>query len=148
MPLQSMAVRGGSAAGMRQSLADVSGFIPLGNIRGNSENKRPAPETMERYSDTQLFALAKFLYALTPPPNPNRVSELTMQGEAVFAREGCGRCHTPPLYVLALLPCTDGSQTARPRRDRSAPECGRRAAESGAERRHAAEVSQSVAVVQ
>ena len=84
-------------------LADVSGFIPLGNIRVNSENKRPAPETMERYSDTQLFALAKFLYALTPPPNPNRVSELTMQGEAVFARAGCGRCHTPPLYTSNKL---------------------------------------------
>jgi hypothetical protein len=84
-------------------LADVAGFIPLGNISANSDNKRPAPETLERYSDPQLFALARFLYGLMPPPNPNPFSELARRGEAVFAREHCGHCHTPPLYTSNKL---------------------------------------------
>jgi len=50
-----------------------------------------------------LFALAKYVYSLAPPPNPNAASALSHQGEAVFAREGCGRCHTPPLYTSNKL---------------------------------------------
>jgi hypothetical protein len=89
-------------AGM-DMLADLSGFIPMGNLGVPSDNRRPPPEKLERYSDAQLFALAKFLYALRPPDNPNKASALTKQGEAVFEREGCGRCHTPPLYTSNKL---------------------------------------------
>ena len=31
----------------------------------------PEPETQERYSDEQAYALALYVYSLTVPPNPN-----------------------------------------------------------------------------
>jgi hypothetical protein len=80
-------------------LSEYSGFIPLGNIAPPADNRLPPPEALERYSDAQLFALAKFMESLAPPPNPNHANALTRQGEKVFVREGCGRCHTPPLYT-------------------------------------------------
>jgi hypothetical protein len=52
----------------------------------------------ERMSDAQLYALARYLYSLQPPRNPNRPSTLSSRGGEIFSREGCGRCHTPPLY--------------------------------------------------
>ena len=78
-----------------QDLASYGGFVPLG--RGFREV--PAPETRTRYSDEQLYALARYLYSLKPPPNPNRFDEAAARGQEVFTREGCARCHTPPLYT-------------------------------------------------
>lgn len=57
----------------------------------------------DRYSDPQLFALAQFIYSLTPPPNPNPRDARAIRGEAVFAASGCARCHTPPLYTANKL---------------------------------------------
>jgi hypothetical protein len=76
--------------------ADFGGFVPLADFLGLT---RADPEHGERYSDEQLFALALYLYSLRPPPNPNRHNEETKLGERVFAREGCGGCHTAPLYT-------------------------------------------------
>jgi hypothetical protein len=53
----------------------------------------------ERMSDAQLYALARYLYSLTPPRNPNSPSKMSKRGAEIFAREGCGGCHTPPLYT-------------------------------------------------
>ncbi len=58
---------------------------------------------LERYSDEQLYALAKFLYSLKPPPNPNRVDAIADRGRRIFSREGCAACHTPPLYTSNKL---------------------------------------------
>jgi hypothetical protein len=52
-----------------------------------------------RYSDEELYALAQFIYSLQPPANPNSMNALASRGKEVFAREGCGACHTPPLYT-------------------------------------------------
>lgn len=52
-----------------------------------------------RYSDEQLFALALYIYSLKPPPNPNTFDALAARGQRVFASQGCGTCHTPPLYT-------------------------------------------------
>jgi hypothetical protein len=52
-----------------------------------------------RYSDTQLYALALYLYSLLPPPNPNPDGPAASRGRRIFESEGCGRCHTPPLYT-------------------------------------------------
>jgi hypothetical protein len=49
-----------------------------------------------RYSDEDLYALAQYLYSLKPPPNPNPPDA---EGRKIFEREGCARCHTPPLYT-------------------------------------------------
>ena len=52
-----------------------------------------------RLSDEALYALAMYIYSLEPPPNPNRRDGKAAAGERIFTREGCARCHTPPLYT-------------------------------------------------
>ena len=60
-----------------------------------------------RYSDEQLYALAMYLYSLKPPPNPNRFDDSARRGQAIFQRQGCASCHTPPLYTNnKLTPAT------------------------------------------
>ena len=75
-------------------------FVPLGAfpLMLGKVPEDPAKYSSGRYPDEQLYALALFLYSLRPPPNPNRPDSLTAAGEKVFQREGCGSCHTPPLY--------------------------------------------------
>ncbi len=91
-------------------LASFDGFIP----GANDGKTLPAPGkcrevgTADRYSDAQLFALAKFLYALQPPPNPNRPTAISKQGERIFAEQGCVTCHTPPLFTNNMLTPVDG----------------------------------------
>lgn len=52
-----------------------------------------------RYSDDVLFALAMYIYSLQPPPSPYLNDPLAADGKRIFEREGCGACHTPPLYT-------------------------------------------------
>ncbi|MEO8126922.1 MAG: di-heme oxidoredictase family protein [Bryobacteraceae bacterium] len=61
-----------------------------------------------RYSDAQLYALAQYLYSLTPPRNPNVASAASRRGELVFQKEGCAGCHTAPLYTNNKLTPVDG----------------------------------------
>ena len=70
----------------------------------------PAVNRALRYrnSDEAMLALGKYIYSLQPPPNPNQPNDLTARGEQVFARAGCGRCHTPPLYTNNRLVPVDG----------------------------------------
>lgn len=77
-----------------------------GHFRPNGE--LPEPATQSRYSDEQLYALALYVYSLKPPPNPNRFDAMAARGEKVFEREGCGSCHTPPLYTNNKLTPADG----------------------------------------
>jgi hypothetical protein len=87
--------------------SNFGGFIPAG--KDSRELWEPThDEVGGRYSDEQLYALALYLYSLEPPRNPNRPSALTAQGERVFSRERCGRCHTPPLYTNNRLIAVDG----------------------------------------
>ena len=62
----------------------------------------PEPETQERYSDEQAYALALYVYSLTVPPNPNlpRTAEektLVAHGREVFmdSNNRCATCHDP-----------------------------------------------------
>ncbi|MCC7156762.1 MAG: hypothetical protein IT161_19450 [Bryobacterales bacterium] len=57
------------------------------------------PDGVKRTPDALLYALAKYMYSLKPPENPNGVSELSRRGERVFQKAGCASCHTPPLYT-------------------------------------------------
>jgi hypothetical protein len=66
------------------------------------------PNGIRRTPDPLLFALAKFLYSLQPPPNPNRPDAATARGSRIFHKEGCARCHTPPLYTNNRLTLADG----------------------------------------
>jgi hypothetical protein len=61
-----------------------------------------------RWSDEALYALARYVYALTPPPNPNRVDDAARAGQAIFEREDCGSCHQPPLYTNNRLTIAAG----------------------------------------
>jgi hypothetical protein len=59
----------------------------------------PFPFANGRYSDEELYALARFVYSLQPPTNPNPTTALATRGQDGFTHEGCGACHTPPLYT-------------------------------------------------
>jgi hypothetical protein len=82
-------------------LADYDGYRPTAFVPGANlkDDNLPPPESLERYSDAQLRALGRFVYSLQPPLNRNRQSPLSERGKQVFARAGCPRCHTPPLYT-------------------------------------------------
>jgi mono/diheme cytochrome c family protein len=88
-------------------LANFAGFIPADIPRFT---QLPPPESRSRYSDEQLYALALWLYSLKPPANPNKFDALAARGQKVFEREGCGTCHTPPLYSNNKLTPAKGFQ--------------------------------------
>lgn len=49
--------------------------------------------------DALAFGLAQYIFALEPPANPNLGDPRAAAGKQVFERQGCGSCHTPPLYT-------------------------------------------------
>jgi hypothetical protein len=86
------------------SFAETTDFGPH-HVIGEGP-KRPAM----RAPDEALYALALYIYSLKPPPNPNTFDAKAMTGERIFAREGCPRCHTPPLYTSNKLTLAQGFQ--------------------------------------
>jgi hypothetical protein len=78
------------------SLASYAGSIPADAPR---YRQVPRPEQLSRYSDEQLYALARYIYSLEPPANPNKFDSLASRGKQVFEDEGCSTCHRPPLYT-------------------------------------------------
>lgn len=80
-------------------------FIPGGD---NNNRDLPPPAKRLRFTDEQLYALALYLYSLDYPANPNRPDSLSAKGEQVFRSQGCGGCHTPPLYTNNKLIPVDG----------------------------------------
>ena len=89
------------------SLANYAGFVPADGPRFT---QLPPPERSRRYSDVQLYALARYVYSLQPPPNPHRPDAASARGERIFRREGCRTCHTPPLYTNNRLTPAVGFQ--------------------------------------
>ena len=89
-----------------QLLSRYGDFIP----GGKDFRELPDPLTRSRYSDEQLYALALYLYSLTPPPNPNKFDSVAARGQKVFQRAGCVGCHTPPLYTNNKLTPAEGFQ--------------------------------------
>jgi hypothetical protein len=61
-----------------------------------------------RLPDEALYALALYVYSLQPPANPNPFDAKAAAGQALFERERCGRCHTPPLYTNNKLTLAKG----------------------------------------
>jgi len=74
-------------------LSQFDEFIPA----GKDFNTRPEPAAyfFERYSDEQLYALAKYVYSLKPPTNPHSMDQLAERGQKVFMENGCASCHQP-----------------------------------------------------
>jgi hypothetical protein len=95
----------------QRSIGDLMRYVAL--VQGANSLDRfgdfalldllPDPGSLQRYSDAQLYALGRYLYSLAPPPNPNGPGAQEPRGEAIFAREGCAACHTPPLYTSNAL---------------------------------------------
>jgi hypothetical protein len=74
-----------------------------GRLVSGQEQREPAEQFFEqRYSDEQLYALAKYIYALKPPANPNlpktrAEKQLVKRGREVFMDRNnrCATCHDP-----------------------------------------------------
>ena len=61
-----------------------------------------------RVPDELAFSLAKYIYSLEPPKNPNANDSRAAAGKKVFEREGCGGCHPAPLYTNNKLTLAKG----------------------------------------
>jgi Di-haem oxidoreductase, putative peroxidase len=70
----------------------------------SSETRR----TGTRLPDESLYALALYIYSLQPPANPNPFDDKAHAGQAIFRREGCPNCHTPPLYTSNKITLASG----------------------------------------
>jgi hypothetical protein len=70
-----------------------------------TEKQRTPPY---RVPDELAFALAKYIYALEPPMNPNGSDPRAALGKKVFDREGCGGCHPGPVYTNNKLTLAKG----------------------------------------
>jgi cytochrome c553 len=88
-------------AALNQGMDQLTRFD--GVLASGQTEREPAEHFFQqRYSDEQLFALTKFLYALKPPPNPNlpRNAEehaRVERGRALFmsGESRCATCHDP-----------------------------------------------------
>ena len=84
-------------------LNQYGGFFP----RKPPVNAKDYPSG--RLSDPQLYALAKFIYAIETPKNPQQFpASLLDRGKQIFTDEGCVGCHTPPLYSSNKLTPAEG----------------------------------------
>jgi len=82
------------------TLASYTGYVPATEAQIFSSERADAEDSFfPRYSDEELYALSLYVYALQPPMNPNLLDETAKRGQQVFEKEGCGFCHTPPLYT-------------------------------------------------
>lgn len=95
---------------LADQLTAYNGFIPDGiDFKTLPEPGTGSPQSGKRYSELQLFALAKYLYSLEYPKNPETYDpSVVARGEQVFLREGCVTCHTPPEYTNNMLTPVDG----------------------------------------
>lgn len=70
-----------------------------------------------RLPDEALYALARYLYALEPPPNPNQFDERSARGSVIFRRERCSGCHPPPYYTNNKLTLAIGFMPPKEHQD-------------------------------
>ena len=75
---------------------------------GDALPAKTVPTHATRYSDTQLYALALYLYSLRPPPKTHRFDVVAARGNRIFERAGCSGCHASPLYTNNKLVPVDG----------------------------------------
>lgn len=61
-----------------------------------------------RPPDEAMYALGLYIYSLEPPKSPHPFDEQAKRGEKIFEAEGCGECHTPPIYTNNKLVAVPG----------------------------------------
>jgi len=79
-----------------------------GDFQPSAEPTVFTAEEGTRYSDEQLYAMALYLYSLTPPQNPTPIDEHARKGQRIFQQQGCIGCHLPPLYTNNKLTPASG----------------------------------------
>ena len=87
------------------TLSDFGGFVPA--LAAHGKKELPDPKSLFRYSDAQLYALARFLYVLTPPPNPHESTALSERGREVFEAQKCNMCHAVPAVGIESKTSSD-----------------------------------------
>ncbi len=68
---------------------------------------------LKRTPDPMIYALAKFIYSLRPPSNPNQPHDSSRRGAAVFERARCGGCHSGEAYTNSRLTPVEGFQPSK-----------------------------------
>jgi hypothetical protein len=92
-------IRHRSIGDLMRYAALVSGIDEFARYGAHRPVNDVPDQPAQRFSDEQLYALALYVYSLTPPPNPNKPSPESRRGQDIFVREGCAHCHTPPEYT-------------------------------------------------
>ena len=78
-------------------------------LRPWPDEQRNPSRIGSRYSDAQLYALAKYIYSLRAPDNPVKEPiDILNRGQRIFAEQGCVTCHAPPYYSNNMLLPVDG----------------------------------------
>jgi mono/diheme cytochrome c family protein len=101
-----------------------NGFIPAVGTRPGPLPPQDSVQSIvsgkfTRFSDAQLFALARYLYSLEPLPSPYTLDAETLAlGERVFIEQGCISCHTPPYYTNNELTPAPGFEPPEDHYDR------------------------------
>ena len=113
-------------AALNQGMDRLTSFTGL-LVSGQKDREPPDQVFEQRYSDEQLYALAKYIYSLRPPPNPNLPEEragkeLVDRGRDLFMNDDnrCSTCHDPKQgYTNNKLVAAPGFQvpTDHPERD-------------------------------
>jgi mono/diheme cytochrome c family protein len=87
------------------ALVSVGEPADFGPHRMLADNQR---RILYRFPDELFYAMAKYIYALEPPANPNKFDDQAASGQKIFAKEGCGGCHAAPLYTNNKLTVATG----------------------------------------
>ena len=88
------------------ALINFADPLDFGTHRMKTDAQRRVPF---RYADEVLYAIGMYLMSLEPPRNPTPApGDVLDRGEAIFRREGCVNCHTPPTYISSKLTLAQG----------------------------------------
>ena len=87
------------------ALVTYSDSSDFGPHRMLTDEQRHVPF---RAPDEVLYALTMFIYSLSRPRIRTRTIRTSRAARRVFLREGCGGCHTPPLYTNNRLTLASG----------------------------------------
>ncbi|HKE28146.1 MAG TPA: di-heme oxidoredictase family protein [Bryobacteraceae bacterium] len=97
---------------MRYAIANqgLDTLAHFGDFQPSPQRTTFSGDEGTRYSDEQLYAMALYIYSLKPPANPNPPDDRARRGEKIFEQQGCGGCHTAPLYTNNKLTPAPGFQ--------------------------------------